>query len=251
MKLTILGSGTCAVTQRRSCSSYCVQTDEVSFLLDCGFGTLRRLTEAGIDYRHLDAVFCSHHHLDHFGDLPPLLMALRWTPGFERKKPLTLVGPPGFRKLLYHSRDAYGEWLLPENLYEIRIRELDKEAISLGDCRITAHPVLHSGYSNGYRVEHNQHVLAYSGDTGPSELVPQVLDNANIAVVESAFPDDQPFDFHLTPKQAAEYAERANVDTLVLTHFYPMMDEIDVVAAAREHFRGKIVRAEDLMVFQI
>jgi ribonuclease BN (tRNA processing enzyme) len=50
-KVTILGSGTCAVTKERSCSSYALQIGEQFFLLDIGFGSSRRLAEAGLNYR--------------------------------------------------------------------------------------------------------------------------------------------------------------------------------------------------------
>jgi len=251
VKVTILGSGTCAVTKERSCAGYAIQTRETSFLLDCGFGTLRRMAETDIDYKKIDAVVISHHHLDHVGDLMPLLMALRWTPGFKRQKPLTLIGPQGFRSFMEHSQGLYGESLFPVDQYNIEIMEISTESITIGDCQITAFPVFHSGHSNGYQVKHQNKVLAYSGDTGPGDHLVTVLKNADVALVECAFPDEQQFEFHLTPTVAAQYARHADVDTLVLTHFYPMMEGVDVVGIAGEHFFGKIVKAEDKMTFDL
>jgi len=39
--------------------------------------------------------FFTHTHVDHIGDLMPLLHALK-LPGLPREKPLFIIGPPGF-----------------------------------------------------------------------------------------------------------------------------------------------------------
>jgi ribonuclease BN (tRNA processing enzyme) len=52
---------------------------------------------------------------------------------------------------------------------------------------------------------------------------------------------------HLTPRMAGRLAARSGVRRLLLTHFYPPCDEVDVVALAAEEFAGEIFRAEDGM----
>lgn len=251
MKLTILGSGTCAVTKERSCSSYFLKIDNLNVLLDIGFGSMRRMADAGIDYRDIDVILCTHFHLDHIGDLPPFLMATRFTPGFQREKPLTLIGPTGFEAFLHGCRDLFGEWLLPTDDYPLKIVELDAEQYQLGACLIEAQSMNHSRPTNGYRIEQNGRVCVYSGDTGPSEQLIELARQADVALFECSFPDDQPFEFHLTPKQAGEIAQRAGVKQLVLTHFYPMMDQINVIAAAERAYNGTIFIAHDFNVFEI
>lgn len=251
MNLTILGSGTCAVTRQRSCSSYYLQAGATKFLLDMGFGALRRMTEAGIDYREIDVILCTHYHLDHIGDLSSFLMATRYTPGFERKKPLTLIGPQGFQSFLFGCRDLFGDWLLPTDEYELNIIELEAEQYRLDNCVIQALPMRHTKQSNGYRFECENKSFVYSGDTGPCDEIVQLADNADVALIECSFPDDQPFEFHLTPQQAGEIAEKAGVKKLVLTHFYPMMDSIDVKSACAQVYNGDIQIAQDLQTFEI
>lgn len=246
MEIIILGSGTCAVTRRRSCSSYYIRTSEQHILLDIGFGALRRMSEAGIDYREIDVVLCSHFHLDHIGDLAPLLMALRFTPGYERKKPLTLIGPQGFRDFLHASQELYGDWLLPRDEYPLTIYELNTEHLEVNGCVIRAMTMHHTPYTNGYRLEHQGKAVAYSADTGPCDELVELCKDADLAFVECSFPNDQPFEFHLTPQQAADAAQRAKVKHLILTHFYPMMDDFDVKASCRHLFEGRLDVAEDL-----
>ncbi len=252
MKLTILGSGTCAVTLRRSCSSYYLYADGKHILIDIGFGALRRLTEAGVDYRDIDVVLCSHYHLDHISDLSPLLMALRYTPGFERQKPLTLIGPKNFRKFLYGCRDLFGDWLLPtDDEYKLLIYELDTEQLELDGCLIKARNTFHTHPSNGYRIECNGKSIMYSGDSGPCDELVELAANADLALIECSFPDNEPFERHLTPRQAAEIARDAKVKKLVLTHFYPMMDEVDVLAACTPIYKGAVSVAEDLASYDL
>ncbi len=246
MEITILGSGTCAVTPQRSCSSYYIKTQGQHILLDIGFGALRRMAEAHIDYREIDMVLCSHFHLDHVGDLAPLLMALTFTPGFERKKPLTLIGPQGFRKFMHNLRDIYGDWLLPRNEYPLTIYDLNTEHLEVNGCVIQASTMCHTQYTNGYRIENGGKVLAYSADTGPCDELTKLCKDADLAFIECSFPDDQPFEFHLTPRQAAKAARDAGVKHLVLTHFYPMMDEIDIKSICKPIYDGKIDLAKDL-----
>jgi ribonuclease BN (tRNA processing enzyme) len=44
------------------------------FVIDCGRGSPSAFADAGLDFRHLDAVFITHLHADHTGDLPGLLL---------------------------------------------------------------------------------------------------------------------------------------------------------------------------------
>lgn len=251
MKLTILGSGTCAVTLRRSCSSYYLNADGTHILLDMGFGALRRLAEAGIDYRDIDVVIASHFHLDHISDLPPLLMALRFTPGYKRQKPLTLIGPKNLKRFLFDCRDLFGDWLLPTDEYELNIHELEAEQLLLSNCLITARSTFHTENSNGYRFECNGRSLMYSGDSGPCDALVELAEDVDLALIECSFPDDEAFEKHLTPMQAAHIAEQAHAKKLLLTHFYPSMDKINIMAACKNFYNGRISIAEDLACYEL
>jgi ribonuclease BN (tRNA processing enzyme) len=44
------------------------------FLIDCGRGAPSGFADAGLDFRRLDAVFLTHLHADHVGDLPGMIL---------------------------------------------------------------------------------------------------------------------------------------------------------------------------------
>ena len=44
------------------------------FVIDCGRGSPSAFVDAGLDFRRLEAVFITHLHVDHTGDLPGMLL---------------------------------------------------------------------------------------------------------------------------------------------------------------------------------
>ena len=48
--------------------------DERVFVIDCGRGSPSAFADAGLDFAQLEAVFLTHLHVDHAGDLPGMLL---------------------------------------------------------------------------------------------------------------------------------------------------------------------------------
>jgi ribonuclease BN (tRNA processing enzyme) len=48
--------------------------DERVFVIDCGRGSPSAFASAGLDFRRLEAVFITHLHADHIGDLPGMIL---------------------------------------------------------------------------------------------------------------------------------------------------------------------------------
>ena len=61
------------VAGRRGISSALVVDGRV-FVIDCGRGSPSAFVDAGLDFRRLAAIFITHLHADHTGDLPGLLL---------------------------------------------------------------------------------------------------------------------------------------------------------------------------------
>jgi ribonuclease BN (tRNA processing enzyme) len=44
------------------------------FVVDCGRGSPTAFADAGLDFARLEAVFLTHLHADHIGDLPGMIL---------------------------------------------------------------------------------------------------------------------------------------------------------------------------------
>ena len=93
--------------------------------------------------------------------------------------------------------------------------------------------------------------MVYSGDTGYSENLIDLAQEADVLICESALPDSMRVKGHLTPSVAGEIATRAGVGKLVLTHFYPECDQVDIKQECRKTYSGHLVIAEDLLRIEI
>ena len=252
--ITILGSGTCVPSLKRSSSSVLVKSAGCRFLLDAGAGTMRRLLRAGTDVYDISYVFFSHFHPDHTGELVSFLFSNKYPDGSRRKKSLDLIGGMGFTEFFLKLEGIYGEWIqLPCDL--LNITELSGENFDqrfLKPFTIKTAPVKHRPESLAIRItDPNGKSFVYSGDTDFSENLISLASNAQILICESAVPDQSKVEGHLTPSLAGEIADRAGVGKLVLTHFYPECDNEDIVKQCRKTYKGPLVLAEDLMVLEL
>jgi ribonuclease BN (tRNA processing enzyme) len=87
--------------------------------------------------------------------------------------------------------------------------------------------------------------LVYTGDTGPSPALAQWAAGCDLLLAECSLPESQALDFHLTPERAGELASAAGAKRLVLTHFYPPVENTDPARAAGRRFPGPVVAARD------
>ena len=65
LSVTILGSGTCVPSLKRSSCSVLMRTGDNVLLFDSGVGTMKRLLEAGVEIFDVSFIFYSHFHPDH------------------------------------------------------------------------------------------------------------------------------------------------------------------------------------------
>ncbi len=250
MQLTILGSGCCVPSLRRSSPGYLLTVKEKHFLLDCGPGTMRSLTKMGVDIADLSGIFLSHFHLDHCGELCPLIFSLKYA-GFEKKSNLLIAGPPGLTDFFQKLEKIYQGWITPES-FSLKTVENVSVIEELSNFPISSEKMKHGESAVGYRFEGKSGgTLAYTGDTDYCPEVIELSRNADVCLCECSFPDDRKVKGHLTPSLAGKVAEEAGVKRLILTHFYPPCDEADVVEGAAKFFPGEIIRAEDMMTINI
>jgi ribonuclease BN (tRNA processing enzyme) len=252
--VTILGSGTCVPSLQRSSCAVLMEVGNQRLLFDSGPGTMRRLLEAETDIFELDYVMYSHFHPDHSAELVPLIFATKYPDSNLRQSPLTLIAGKGLKQFFAGLKSVYGSWVeLPDG--KLKLLEMDnrsKDSLDFSTFSVQSTPVVHNPESIAYRITAGDgSSVVYSGDTDFSENLIELATGTDLLICESAVPDHRAVRGHLTPSRAGEIAGRAGVGKLVLTHFYPDCEEVDIEQECRRTYDGPLVLAEDLMRMEV
>ena len=226
-------------------AGYAVRHRDYFVLLDCGDGVIRRGLEAGLPMTCVDALLISHLHLDHIGDLPPLLWALHGDSETRQHRPFSLYGPPGFRDFFYQFVSLYGDWV--QNIAApIVVDEISDTEFDLGPWRVMTLPMAHGIPANGYRLQSNSKSICYTGDTGWCETAVHLASNSDLLITECSFPNGTQLATHLSAGEVGQLASQAHCRKVSLSHLYPESLAADVIGQCAEFFDGKIELATDL-----
>jgi len=235
MKLTILGSGTGILHPKRGGSGYWLETDGGLLLLDCSATSIARMAEYDLDWPNLDAIWISHFHLDHVGGLAPFLAGTRHADAMkERTKPLRIFGPEGLDKLLWSFNDA-NDYKLFKQPFPVEIVEVDelKEFEVVPGLTAVAQKTPHTPESLAIHLREGDKTLVYTADTGFSETLGAFAADVDLLLMECSFLRGKPVEKHLELAEAIYMIRRARPKQTVLTHLYPVWDEVDFDAAIR------------------
>lgn len=246
MKLIILGSGTINSSPVRNASGYILIHGSGLALMDCGPGILTQIKKAGFDPLTIDTIFLSHFHLDHCADVFPLLLH-RYLQQATSNQNLTITGPAGLKQWFSSQSALQGEWLqqsLPR-LWEYRGKNFVWAGIP-----VAAHRTLHTDNSLAFRFETGQGFF-YSGDTGLSDGLIRFASNTGQALLECSFPDAMKKTGHLCPSECADFAIRAKIKNLILTHIYPENDTKDLKQRMDKEYNGPIFIAQDFETYEL
>lgn len=250
INVTILGSGTCVPSLQRGSCSVLMQIGAAELLFDSGPGTMRRLLEAGTTIFDLNYLFYSHFHPDHSAELVPLIFATKYPDSSRRQSPLTILGGRGLADFFAGLKAVYGSWieLDPGMLKILEFDNTTRDKKQFSGFSIETAPVEHNPESVAYRITSADGSSAvYSGDTDFSENLIELATDADLLICESAMPDSRQVKGHLTPSMAGDIATRAGARKLVLTHFYPDCENVDIRRECRKTYSGPLLLAEDLM----
>ena len=254
MQITILGSGTAIPMKDRGSPSLAVFVDDHPILFDMGPGTLGRLARLGMGPEKIEKIFFTHFHPDHTADLIHFLFACRNPNILKRRSPFLVSGPVGLHSFIQTLQSAYPDWInLPAEIMQIEeLSCAETTERNHSHFRIKTAPAHHTPRSLAYRIEDTTgKAVVISGDTGYCDAVIQLAKEANLLILEAAFPDNHPIEGHLTPSLAGKMAHLAGVKRLVLTHFYPECLKTDIAAQCRRTWQGELTLAEDLLQIQI
>jgi len=218
MKLTVVGSSPAWPNPGGAQSGYIVEGPG-RLLLDCGPGVLARLREQD-GWPRVDAIAITHFHLDHWGDLVPWVWGRMYGLGQDLETPELWVQPRGRAQL-----QEFGERLGMRDMFDrtFEVKEYgEREPFVAAGLEVTPVRLPHYTLQTyGFRVTNEHRTLAYSGDSGPSDLLAQLAQDVDLFLCEATLErgelDGQPRG-HLSLEEALEAHRASGARRLVLTH---------------------------------
>jgi ribonuclease BN (tRNA processing enzyme) len=249
VKLTVIGSAGTFPGPASGCSSYLLEEDGFRILLDVGNGSTGALQEA-CGLLGPDAVLVSHLHGDHYLDLVTYTYARRYHP--EGPAPLLPVfGPSLIQDAMIR---AYGKGIgsLLDEVYVFNPIDRDQK-VEVGPFEIDLRRVNHPVETYGMRISAGGRTITYSADSGICDALTALAKDADVFLCEASYleGEDNPPNIHLTGREAAEYAVKADAQRLLLTHLVPWGDESRTVAEAKGTYDGEMAVARSLDVHEI
>ncbi len=146
-------------------------------------------------------------------------------------------------------KGAYNEWIVPETL---SVSELQEGTKQFGEFDVTSTHTPHTDTSLAYRIEEKGKSMVYSGDTDYSESLIELAKDTDLLVIECSLPDDESKrEGHLTPGEVIEIVNKSHAKKVVVTHLYPVCDEINVVDKIRKNVGVDVIEAHDLLEIEI
>jgi ribonuclease BN (tRNA processing enzyme) len=217
-------------------SCYLIDAGDFRMVLDLGngaVGALQRYT--GLS--DVDAICLSHLHSDHCIDMLGYSVYQNYHPDGPRPR-IPVYGPGGTQDRLARALGAEHRGMADA----FEFTTLAPGTIEIGPLRVTTGHMNHPVETFGFRIEHAGKILAYSADTGPTDELVRLAAGADLLLSEASFVDgpELPTGLHLTARQAAEHAARAEAGELVLTHLVAWNDSAVSLEQASEAFAGPL-----------
>jgi len=247
MKLITLGTGTCEPSLKRGFPANFLKIKNKNILVDCGSGALRRLIEAGQDYKEIDFIFLTHFHDDHIAEVNSIIAALSWTPNFNRKKELFLIGPVGLKERC--DNGIFKTETRPDT-FKVKVEEIDGKR-NFANFEVETMKTVHSLESVAYKFSEENKNIVITGDCGYDESLINFANETDLLLIECTLPNKIESDRHLSSKQCGEIAKESKAKKVVLTHLFSShLPEKVILPEVREVFPEAIL-GEDLMIFDI
>lgn len=241
MRLHILGSNGTYPSPGRPASGYVVEYSSTRIWMDAGPGTFTALWDR-FDLGSISAVIASHEHPDHCLDLLAAYHALAY--GADAHPPIPVYCPSPVVDRVRGFVQA-GERHAIDTVFDFRPVG-DGDEVAIGDVSVRFRRTHHSVPTIGARLEAENHVLAYSADTGASGRWQDIAEGADLFLCEASYQGESgahPYTQHLTAGEAGRIAREQRARHLVLTHIPPHLDASVSIGEAEDTFDRPVALA--------
>lgn len=169
-------------------------------VLDFGPHTLESILEHDVDPAGIERVLISHLHLDHYLGLLELL----WYRGSRKiNEPLQVMGPRGIRETTEKMLQMVKTPQEPD--YEISVEFVESKKLDF----IEVYDGNHIIPDNVYRLNYDDWVIVYTGDTAYSSEVVRAAEESDILIHEMTYTDGE--------KRIAEHWKHSTYSSVIRT----------------------------------
>jgi ribonuclease BN (tRNA processing enzyme) len=186
-------------------------------LLDGGAPLLPHMNRVGVDAGAIEVVFLTHFHGDHTLGLPPFVLYRV----FVDPRPITFIGPAGIQERLEALWEvSWGVDWKPVMQPRFNVTYATAKPVGkVGGFKYETVKLDHgTSGSNGYRIWVNGKILAYSGDTEATAPLDELVDGADVAIVEATGPGD--VFSHMSFESATALRQRHPKTRFMFNHLY-------------------------------
>jgi ribonuclease BN (tRNA processing enzyme) len=220
MHLQFIGCGDAFGSGGRFNTCFHVVGKKTNALIDCGATSVVAMNKFAINRNAIDVIFITHFHADHFAGLPFFILEANYI--LKRDRPLTIAGPPGLKSRYAELMDAtFSGTKSLELRFPLTLRELDiGKRNDVGGVRVFPFHVVHddrAGPCLGYRLEYENKIVAFSGDTEWTESLIDLGRRADLFICES-YTRDKPIMTHMALSSLEKHLDQIRPKRLVLTH---------------------------------
>lgn len=231
LQIHFLGTGDAFCSGGRFQTCFQVVDDDHNFLIDCGATSLMALKKSGISTAEIDSIIISHFHGDHFGGIPFFLIDAFYEE--ERTQTLKIAGPPGVEDRVLSVLDILYPGINSRDFsYQLEFEEYSTSGpITLGDLSIESYKVVHAPDSlpHAIKIQVGGKRIAFSGDTGWVDHLPQIAEGADLFICESNFYSTD-MSMHLNYLRIEKAIPDLNCGRLILNHLgSEMLQNLDKV----------------------
>jgi ribonuclease BN (tRNA processing enzyme) len=234
MRLTVIGCGDAFGAGARLQTSFQVEHEGGTFLIDCGTSTLIGMRRLGLDPAAVDMVCVTHLHGDHFGGLPWLLIDAQYVT--KRTRPLIVTGPRGIEQRFLTAAEAlYPDVTKNCQCFDLKFIEYDEASLDIDGITVTPFEVIHPSGAPPYALRFgiDGKILAFSGDSGWTENLCHAANGADLFISE-CFQYDLTLPIHLNYKTIEANYDRLGAKQTLLTHMgEAMLEHVDKVDTSR------------------